>query len=442
MRTLLAGGADVGARDGDGATALHRAVQAPYEETDPLPSLEVVRLLLDAGADVHALDRNGVTPAGRAVVLNDSMPAAAVDRSVEVLSLLVAHGARLDGDAGFADGGSFGHHSCTAPAVYAFLLEHGAPTALVDDSGDTPLHAAVGSMRPRLVELLLRHGVDTGVVNRLGQTPLGVALHLSEYTEAQRRGRAQIIALLEAAGAPAHVHYSYVEGGPLPIDMDAVRQVADGLDDADLKRCLTQTYDSYQHFITERMDISVSGLDLLVDVCRRTAGASSTLTLAGDQEIHQPFFHHGDLVVQGNLRVATRFLVTGDLIVAGCLGDVGPDSCVAVGGDLRARGVDTDGEMYVGGTLEAEVVYGYYNDFTLTADTVRGRLVIEDDHGIAADVDAETHYDLETYSDDDVQEHLRTLLVDDVFADEDGELTLDRYALFDLLREGRPVFRE
>ena len=445
LRGLLADGVDLAVRDDNGATPLHHAVEAPYDDSGPLPSLDVVRVLLEAGADVHATDRNDVTPAGRAVLLNDTMPASAVERSVAVLELLVAHGARLDGAAGFSDGGSFAHHSCTAPEVYAFLLEHGAPTAVTDDEGDTPLHATISAQRPRLVELLLRHNVDTRAVNHLGQTPLGVAQHLSQYTEEQRQGRAEIIAMLEAAGAPAHVSYPYVEGGPLPIDMDVVRRCAEGIDDPDLLRCLEQTYDSYQHFVAERMSISVLGLDTLVDVCRTALGdTGTTITLTGDQELRHPFFHHGDLVVDGNLVVTSRFLVTGDLTVAGCLSDAGPDSCVAVGGRLRARGVDTDGEMYVSGVLEADVVYGYYNDFTLTADVIRGRLVIADDHAVAADVEADVHYDLDDYEQgygDGVQERLRTVLVDEVFADDDGGPMLDRHALFALLRQGKPVFR-
>jgi hypothetical protein len=394
LRAALADGADLTARDDNDATPLHHAVQAPYDATDPLPSPDVVRELLAAGADVHARDRNGVTPAGLAVVLNDTMPAAAVDRSVEILGLLVAHGARLDGPAGFMEGGSFAHHSCTDPAIYTFLLDHGAPTALADDSGNTPLHVTVHAARPRLVALLVRHGVDTGVVNHLGQTPLGVARHLSQHTDDQRRARSEIIAMLEAAGAPAHVDYPAVPGGPLPIDMAAVRRSAGH----DLQRYLTQDYDSYQHFID-------------------TA-----------------------LTVEGNLNVLSRFVVTGDVTVAGCLLDAGPDSRIAIGGDLRATGVQTDGELHVGGELAADVVYGYYNDFTLRADVIRGRLVIEDEHAVAADVEAELHLDMETYEQgygEGVQERLRVVLVDEVFSDD----MLDQDALFTLLCDGRSVFR-
>lgn len=437
LRALLADGADLAARDEHGATPLHRAVQAPYTEDEPLPSLDVARMLLAAGADVHAVDGIGVTPAERAVLDNDTMPAAAIDRSVAMLALLVDHGALLDGPVSNVSGGSFAHHSCAPPAVYAFLLDHGAPTSVADDNGDSPLHATVQSGRTALVELLVGRGVDTGAVNQLGLTPLGVAQHLPRYSDQQRRIRSDIIAVLEAAGAPAQVDYPVVDGGPLPIDMDAIRgAAADGLE-----RFAVRTYGSYQHFIDDVMASSCEVFPALLRACRSTLAAATVRTMEGDQTLSRPFFHHGDLVVRGSLHVQSRFLVTGALTVEGCLMDAGPDSRIAVGADLRARGVHTDGELYVEGDLDADVVYGHYNDFTLTADTIRGRLVVEDEHCVAADVEAEHHFDLDTYEQgygDGVQERLRAVLVDEVF---DGEEMLDHYALFDLLRDGRPVFR-
>ena len=251
--------------------------------------------------------------------------------------------------------------------------------------------------------------------------------------------------MLEAVGAPAQVSYPAVDGGPLPIDMDAIRGAVDG--DSELQRFLSQTYGSYQHFIDDVMTSSCDTFPSLLRVCRGTLGDTATVaTMAGDQTLSRPFFHHGDLVVRGNLAVESRFLVTGALTVQGCLMDTGPDSRIAVGADLRALGVHTDGELYVGGDVEADIVYGHYNDFTLTADTIRGRLVVEDEHCVAADVEAEHHFDLETYEQgygEGVQEQLRTILVDEVFTDQDGDgdEMLDRYTLFELLQKGRPVFR-
>ncbi|MFJ1550022.1 hypothetical protein [Streptomyces sp. NPDC088246] len=113
---------------------------------------------------------------------------------------------------------------------------------------------------------------------------------------------------------------------------------------------------------------------------------------------------------------------------------------------MTARAVHTDGEMSVGGDIEAEVVYGYDNDQTLQAGTIRARLVIEDEHGTIAVVEADAHFDLDDYQQgygDGVQGQLRELLVDEVFSNEEDEdeEQLDRTLLFARLREGEPVFR-
>ncbi len=59
VEPLLAGGADVNARDKEGKTALYHAV-------DPLPNLPLVELLLEQGANPSIPDNQGVTPITRA----------------------------------------------------------------------------------------------------------------------------------------------------------------------------------------------------------------------------------------------------------------------------------------------------------------------------------------------------------------------------------------
>ncbi|RPK90218.1 MULTISPECIES: hypothetical protein [Streptomyces] len=464
VRSLIADGADVSAHDEQGATPLHRAVKAPYSADDPLPSLEVIRALLECGADVHAVDNNGDTSAVWAVALNDSDPAAWAERSVEVLALLVDHGARLDGKSRFTTRGSLAHHSTVAVSLYAFLLDHGAPIAATDEHGDTPLHTTVRSARPGLVKLLLERGADAAAVNGLGKTPLGIALRLPEYSEMQRQARAEIVTMLQAAGAPAHMPYSFVEGGPLPIDMDAVREVAGAMraeqaavcgtagipdDSGWLTRLVGPDYDSYQDLVIGvRDNCDPDDLSHVPELCARALGdTGTTKTLTGDQRVDVPFFHHGDLVVKGGLDVMAPFVVTGSLAVDGVLADCGPESVVTIGGGVTARGVFTDGEMCVGGDIEAEVVHGYYNDNTLQAGTIRARLVVEDGHETIASVRADLHFDLDEYQQgygDGVQVQLRELLVDEVFAvdeDEDDEEMFDHCLLSARLREGLPVFR-
>ncbi|WP_185300073.1 ankyrin repeat domain-containing protein [Streptomyces finlayi] len=454
VRSLIADRADVSARDEQGAAPLHRAVEAPYDGDGPLPSLEVVRALLECGADVHATDSKGVTPAGWVVARSGAeAEAQRVRRSVEVLALLVEHGARLDGPSGLRTGGSLAHHSDVTQQVYAFLLDHGAPIDAVDDRGDTPLHATVRSRRPELVKLLLERGADTAAVDGLGRTPLGFA---------ERQAQAETVAVLKAAGAPARVRYPVVEGGPLPIDMGAVRQVAGVMraeraavceaagipdDSGWLAELVEPDLDSYQELAARFSDgIDPDLLGSVPEMCAKALGdTGATRTLLGDRLVDTPFFHHGDLVVKGHLRVAAPFVLTGSLTVEGVLADCGPASVVAVCGDVTARGVFTDGDVKCG-DIHAEVVYGFYNDHTLQAGRIHARLVIEDDHETIATVEADLYFDQDDYQQgygDGVQEQLRELLVDDVFAadeDEDEEM-LDSRLLMTRLSEGLPVFR-
>ena len=54
LRLLVARGAHVDQRDGDGRTALHRAAEANH--------VDMIRALLALGADVDARDENGWAP--------------------------------------------------------------------------------------------------------------------------------------------------------------------------------------------------------------------------------------------------------------------------------------------------------------------------------------------------------------------------------------------
>ena len=245
--------------------------------------------------------------------------------------------------------------------------------------------------------------------------------------------------------------------GPIAIDMDAVRRAASELQAASvydstwLERFAEPDFDSYEDFVAHlRHDFDLQMVHLFPELCAVSLGGTGTTrVLPEHSQLHAPFFHHGDLVAQGSLYVTAPFVVTGSLTVEGVLQDCGPDSVIVVGGALSARGVYTDGEMYVSGGLEADVVYGSYNDNTLQARFIRARLVIEDEHCTMAAVESDNHYDIDTYEQgygEGVQEQLRALLVDELFIGndkdpDDDERMLDAHLLFQRMADGEPVFR-
>ncbi|MFC9759977.1 hypothetical protein [Streptomyces sp. NPDC056921] len=248
---------------------------------------------------------------------------------------------------------------------------------------------------------------------------------------------------------------------PLPIDMAAIRRTVEVMraeraatleaDDSGWLAGLVECdLDSYQEFVAQlRVTLNPDLLGYVPQMCAKTLGdTGTTRTLIGNQQVDTPLFHHGDLVVKGDLGVGAPFVVTGSVTVEGVMGDCAPYSVVAIGGAVKARGVLTSGEMLVMGDIEADVVYGDYNDSTLHAGTIRARLVIEDDHETIATVKADLYFDVDDYQGgygDGVQEQLRAFLVDEVFAaDEDAdedEVMFDSGLLFARLCEGLPVFR-
>jgi hypothetical protein len=164
--------------------------------------------------------------------------------------------------------------------------------------------------------------------------------------------------------------------------------------------------------------------------------------------VKEPFFHHGTLEVTGNLRVVAPFVVTGDVRVSGVMMDCGPDSAVAIGGNVQAASLHTSGELACGNIDAPDgVVYGHYNDNTLDCMRIRARVVIADEHDIqASSVVAKIDYsDLSEYRQgygDGVLARLRKVFVDDVFQEADGEpATLDHHVLFARLMAGKPVYK-
>jgi ankyrin repeat protein len=184
VKMLLEKGAHVDARDGaiefltqgKGETALMLAVRSRDNRT--------VNLLLERGADVNAAGSTGAT------ALTEAISA----RNAEAVKVLIRRGAHVN----FA----FGRGSITpliwasfqeCPEIVEILLDAGADVNAKDALGSTALVWAAMSERDdtQTVSLLLKAGADVNVKTAMAEMPL---------TWAQRRGKTEIVKLLENAG--------------------------------------------------------------------------------------------------------------------------------------------------------------------------------------------------------------------------------------------------
>ena len=200
-RALLARDADVRARQGDGATALHWAAH--------LNDLETADLLIRAGAAVDAANDLGVTP----------LWTAATTGSAAMVARLLAAGA--DPDVAPATGGTplmIAARQGNAAAVRS-LLAHGADVNATEGArGQSALMWAVARRHPEVVQVLLAAGADLHARTKssrrhvllccqksLGKTEGAVWVEQGGLTPllfAARHGDAASVERLLAAGAP------------------------------------------------------------------------------------------------------------------------------------------------------------------------------------------------------------------------------------------------
>ncbi|MER5352336.1 ankyrin repeat domain-containing protein [Kitasatospora sp. NPDC002551] len=177
-RAALAAGADVGARDADGRTALLHAALAD--------EVAVARLLVAAGADVNAQDAR----------LDSPWPVTGVTGSVAMMRALLPGGPDLArrnryGGVALIPAAERGH----AGYVRAVLAETAIDVDHVNDLGWTALLEAVvlgdgGAAHQEVVDALLAHGADPLLPDSDGVTA---------RAHAERRGFRELAATLLAA---------------------------------------------------------------------------------------------------------------------------------------------------------------------------------------------------------------------------------------------------
>lgn len=180
LERLIAGKADINARDPYGRTPLHVATHAG--------KIEAIRVLAKAGANLNLLEKDRY----------DAVTIAAVANNEEALRALLAAGAsaklvtsRYDGTALIA-AAHLGHHG-----VVRQLIAAGAPLDHVNNLHWTALIESIvlGDGGPRHVETL-KALVDAGaglqLSDRNGNTPLKLA---------RGRGYREMVTILEKSGA-------------------------------------------------------------------------------------------------------------------------------------------------------------------------------------------------------------------------------------------------
>jgi ankyrin len=173
LNALLAAGANVNARDAQGASPLHRVMQ----EESASPAMRAnAMLLIEKGADVNARsdyepyaspgngwkEHLGDTPLNRAIVLGD----------VELVTLILKKGTRLEAR---------------------------------NEHRDTPLMVAVKTGKREMVPILLQAGANVDAADEVEYSPLDRAL---------LNGQEEIAKLLVAKGADVN-HRSSGNGTPL-----------------------------------------------------------------------------------------------------------------------------------------------------------------------------------------------------------------------------------
>jgi hypothetical protein len=168
----------VNARGGNHETPMHAAVFA--EPVNILP------LLIEHGADMEGLYGNTfrLTPLSRAAVYG----------RLEVGQCLVDLGANINVRDKYRDTPLINSAPEGHVEFARMLLEHGAVIDAQNDDGNTVLHITIIRGKPDAVRLLLEYGADVNVCNDLGNTPSMLA---------SSSGYQEIVELLSLHGTEA-----------------------------------------------------------------------------------------------------------------------------------------------------------------------------------------------------------------------------------------------
>lgn len=197
IRAALAQGADINESDFITGAPLHIAVLEGQ--------LEAVEILIDNGADLEAEDElSGGHPLhlaaalGRTEILTllvargaDPEARDAKGRTPLILSTIAGHAGAVealldsstDPDASEPYQGTTALHNAAFNGrleVIELLLAHGAALDPLDSDGGTPLHWAVGNGQSEVIRLLVGRGADVNRKNNAGLAPIWIARYAAD----------------------------------------------------------------------------------------------------------------------------------------------------------------------------------------------------------------------------------------------------------------------
>jgi len=162
----------------------------PIHDAAESGDLAGVQAELDKGANVNAKNQNGATPLHRAAWFGHK----------EIVELLIAKGA----DVNAKDDSQSSHYvgtplNCAAwkghKEIAELLIDNGADVNAKSDWFErTPLHDAIWEVRKEVVELLIAKGADVNAKDVYGATPLDWAEEVNEADSSELKAAKKEIA--------------------------------------------------------------------------------------------------------------------------------------------------------------------------------------------------------------------------------------------------------